>query len=177
MCLANADADLVKQSSSIMVIMGNPPYGISGYNKSKYINELTKAYKENLHEKNIQPLSDDYIKFIRIGENLIERNEEGVLAYVTNNSFLDGHIHRRMREHLLHTFDKIFIVNLHGDTRRKEAPDGIKDENVFNIMQGICITVFVKTKHSNNELSKVYYKDLFGTREEKFNCLENLKWE
>ncbi len=169
------DANLVKENTSIMVIMGNPPYGISGYNKSDYINELLKVYKENLDEKNIQPLSDDYIKFIRLGENFIEKNKEGILAYVTNNSFLDGCIHRRMREYLLRTFDKIFIVNLHGDDRKKDAPEGVKDENVFDIMQGICITIFVKTKRPENEFAKVYYTDLFGTRDEKFNYLETQK--
>ncbi|MBQ3565461.1 MAG: N-6 DNA methylase, partial [Alphaproteobacteria bacterium] len=170
------DANFVKENAPIMAVMGNPPYGISGYNKSNYIAELTKVYKKDLNEKNIQPLSDDYIKFIRLGENFIEKNKEGIIAYITNNSFLDGRIHRRMREHLLHTFDKIFIVNLHGNARKKDFSKELKDENVFPIMQGVCITVFIKTKQSGEELAKVYYMDLFGTRAGKFNFLQKQQW-
>lgn len=98
-------------------------------------------------ERNIQALSDDYIKFIRYGQHFIEKTEEGILAYISNNSFIDGIIHRKMREELMKTFDKVYILDLHGNSKKKEtAPDGSADQNVFDIMQGVSINIFVKKK-------------------------------
>lgn len=102
---ANA-ANRLKRDTPVMVLIGNPPYSVSSSNKGKWITKLLADYKANLNERNIQPLSDDYIKFIRLGQNFIERNKEGVLAFITNNSFIDGIIHRQMRKKLLETFDK-----------------------------------------------------------------------
>lgn len=165
----------IKSETPIMIVMGNPPYSVSSCNKSEYIDKVMEAYKQNLKEKNIQPLSDDYIKFIRMGETYIEKNNEGVLAYISNNSFIDGIIHRQMRKHLMETFDKIYILDLHGNAKKKEtAPDGSKDENVFNIQQGVSINIFVKTaKKQSNELAKVYHAELMGLRENKFDYLNN----
>jgi predicted helicase len=132
--------------------MGNPPYSVSSSNKGEWIQNLLADYKKDLNEKNIQPLSDDYIKFIRYGQHYIEKNGEGILAYISNNSFIDGLIHRQMRKYLLETFDKMYILDLHGNNKKKEtAPDGGKDENVFDIMQGVSINIFVKLK---NEATK-----------------------
>ena len=101
-----------------------------------------------MNERNIQPLSDDYIKFIRYGQHFIEKTGEGILAYISNNSFIDGIIHRKMREKLMETFDKIYILDLHGNAKKKEtAPDGSPDQNVFDIMQGVSINIFVKKKN------------------------------
>ncbi|GHU21908.1 hypothetical protein FACS189472_14730 [Alphaproteobacteria bacterium] len=152
----------------VMVVLGNPPYSVSSSNKSKWITGLLKTYKKNLHEKNIQPLSDDYIKFIRYGQHHVEKSGAGVLAYISNNSFLDGVIHRQMRKSLLETFDEIYIVDLHGNSRKKEScPDGSKDENVFDIMQGVSINIFIK-KSKDIELANVYHVDLYGRRKEKY---------
>lgn len=142
------EADMVKSETPIMVVLGNPPYSISSSNKSKWITDLIKDYKTGLSEKNIQPLSDDYIKFIRFAEHFIEKNKSGILAMITNNSFIDGVTHRRMRKHLLETFDEIYILDLHGNAKKKEkTPDGGKDENVFDIQQGVSISLMVrKTK-------------------------------
>ena len=105
-------------------------------NKGEWIIQLLDDYKKNLNERNIQPLSDDYIKFIRLAQYYVERNGEGVLAYISNNSFIDGLIHRQMRSELMRVFDKIYILDLHGNSRKNETcPDGSKDENVFDIMQ------------------------------------------
>lgn len=140
-------ANAVKRDTPVMVIMGNPPYSVSSTNKSKWIEKLTADYKKDLNERNIQPLSDDYIKFIRFGQHFIEKNGEGVLAFISNNSFIDGLIHRQMRKHLMQTFDKIYILDLHGNSKKKEtAPDGSVDQNVFDIMQGVSINIFVKKK-------------------------------
>lgn len=141
------EANYIKRDTPVMVVIGNPPYSVSSSNKSPWIEKLTADYKKDLNEKNIQPLSDDYIKFIRFGEHFIEKAGEGILAYISNNSFIDGIIHRQMRKHLFETFDKIYIIDLHGDAKKKEtAPDGSKDDNVFDIMQGVSINIFVKKR-------------------------------
>ncbi len=140
------EANHIKRDAPVMVVMGNPPYSVSSSNKSDWIQDLLKDYKKDLNERNIQPLSDDYIKFIRFGQHFIDKNGEGILAYISNNSFIDGLIHRQMRKHLLESFDEIYILDLHGNAKKKEtAPDGSKDENVFDIMQGVSINLFVKT--------------------------------
>ncbi|GHU19046.1 hypothetical protein FACS189472_08280 [Alphaproteobacteria bacterium] len=163
----------------VMVVLGNPPYSVSSSNKSKWITGLLETYKKDLNEKNIQPLSDDYIKFIRFGQHHVEKSGDGVLAYISNNSFLDGVIHRQMRKSLLETFDEIYIVDLHGNSRKKEVcPDGSKDENVFDIMQGVSINIFIKKSKSKKlrpiiELANVYHCDLYGRREEKYTELLN----
>jgi len=139
------EANHVKRDTPVMVVIGNPPYSVSSSNKSPWIEKLVSDYKKDLNERNIQPLSDDYIKFIRFGQFLIDKNGEGILAFISNNSFIDGIIHRQMRKHLAETFDKIYILDLHGNAKKKEVhPNGGKDENVFDIMQGVSINIFVK---------------------------------
>jgi len=166
-------ASEVKLKTPIMIAIGNPPYSISSQNSGKWITDLVADYKKNLNERNIQPLSDDYIKFIRLGQYYIEKNGEGILAYISNNGFLDGVIHRQMRKSLLEVFDKIYVLDLHGDNRRKEhAPDGSSDENVFDILQGVSINIFVKTREkASNSLAQIYHADLFGSREGKYSFL------
>ncbi|MBP6921337.1 N-6 DNA methylase [Candidatus Gracilibacteria bacterium] len=137
-------ADEVKADKPVMVVIGNPPYSVSSSNTGDWILNLIKDYKQGLGERKIN-LDDDYIKFIRFGEHLIEKNGEGILAFITNNSFIDGITHRQMRKHLMETFDHIYIVDLHGSSKKKEtAPDGGKDENVFDIQQGTSIFIGVK---------------------------------
>jgi len=167
------EANHIKRDTPVMVVLGNPPYAVSSSNKSEWIENLVADYKKDLNERNIQPLSDDYIKFIRFGEHFIEKNGEGILAYISNNSFIDGIIHRQMRKHLLETFDKIYILDLHGNAKKKEtAPDGSKDENVFDIMQGVSINIFVKTKPNNsNKLGRLFYNNIYGSRQDKYNLL------
>ena len=139
------EASYIKRDTPVMVMIGNPPYSVSSTNNSDYIQRLLNDYKKNLNERNIQPLSDDYIKFIRLGQEYISKTGEGILAFICNNSFIDGIIHRQMRKELMRTFDKIYILDLHGNARKKEtAIDGSKDENVFDIMQGVSINIFVK---------------------------------
>ena len=167
-------ANKVKNELPIMVVMGNPPYNVSSQNKSEWIHDLTQTYKNNLEERNIQPLSDDYIKFVRLAENLIEKNGEGIIGMITNNSFLDGVIHRQMRKHLIETFDNIYILDLHGNSKKKEKDlNGGKDENVFAIQQGVSISIFVKTKSKNKKIADVYHADFFGRQKVKFETLDN----
>lgn len=177
------EASKIKNQSPIMVVIGNPPYSVSSSNKGDWIRNLIQEYKNDLNEKNIQPLSDDYIKFIRFAEHFIEKNNSGVVAMITNNSFIDGIIHRQMRKHLLETFDDIYILDLHGNSKKKEkSPDGSKDENVFDIMQGVSINIFVKKNTSSNELANVFHHELYGLRELKFKFLKesnvlNIHWK
>lgn len=177
------EANVIKRDYPVMVMIGNPPYSISSQNKGEWINKLLEDYKKNLNERNIQPLGDDYIKFIRLGQYYIEKNGEGVLAFISNNSFIDGLIHRQMRKELMRVFDKIYILDLHGNTRKKEvAPDGSKDDNVFDIMQGVSINIFCKKGITSNDACKVFHHDLYGNRDFKYDflnnhCLTDIEWK
>jgi predicted helicase len=166
-------ANAIKRDAPVMVVMGNPPYSVSSTNKSKWIESLTADYKKDMKERNIQPLSDDYIKFIRFGQHFIDKNGSGVLAYISNNSFIDGIIHRQMRKHLLESFDKIYILDLHGNAKKKEVcPDGSPDQNVFDIMQGVSINIFIKTGNKKeSELGEIFQYDLQGKRDYKYDLL------
>ncbi len=167
-----AEANSVKHDTPVMVVIGNPPYAVSSSNKGEWIHNLIADYKKDLNERKIN-LDDDYIKFLRYGEHLIEKNGEGILAFISNNSFIDGITHRQMRKHLLETFDKIYILDLHGSTKKNEAaPDGSKDENVFDIMQGVSINIFVKTS-ANKKLAEVKHFEVYGLREIKYRILNN----
>ena len=179
----SAAANEIKQDTPIMVVVGNPPYSVSSSNQGDHIQELMALYKTAVRsERNIQPLSDDYIKFIRFAHDRIERTGYGILGFITNHSYLAGLIHRGMREELLKTFDEIYIVNLHGNALLGETtPDGGKDENVFDIRQGVAIALMVKTGKGNG-LATVHYADLWGERESKYSVLSandvnTLTWE
>ncbi|MBE7698126.1 type ISP restriction/modification enzyme [Tenacibaculum finnmarkense] len=176
-------ANAIKRDAPVMCIIGNPPYAVSSTNKSEWILNLLKDYKKDLKERNIQPLSDDYIKFIRYGQHFIQKNGNGVLAYISNNSFIDGIIHRQMRKNLLETFDKIYILNLHGNSRKKEtSPNGSPDQNVFDIMAGVSINIFFKTGDKKpKDLGNIFHYDLFGKRDFKYdflskNSFKTIKW-
>ena len=175
-------ASRVKSEYPIMCVIGNPPYAISSSNKGEWIQEKIEDYKKGLNEKKIN-IDDDYIKFIRFAQYMVDKNQEGIVAYICNNSFIDGITHRKMRESLLRSFDNVYILDLHGNARKKEtALDGGKDQNVFDIMQGVSINIFVKTnKKKFNELGKVYHADLYGERKIKYDFLDDsdfdqVKW-
>jgi len=176
------EADKIKREIPIMVVVGNPPYSISSQNKSKWILQLIKDYKTGLGERKIN-IDDDYIKFIRFAEHFIEKNKSGIVAMITNNSFIDGITHRQMRKHLLETFDEIYILDLHGNSKKKEkAPDGGKDENVFNIQQGVSISIFVRKNERKEKLGTVYHTEIYGKREDKFKALnegnlQKIEWK
>ncbi len=177
------EANVFKRDYPVMVMIGNPPYSVSSQNKGEWINKLLEDYKKDLNERNIQPLSDDYIKFIRLAQNYVERNGEGIIAYISNNSFIDGLIHRQMRKELMRVFDKVYILDLHGNSRKDEkAPDGTKDENVFDIMQGVSINIMIKKSASSLKPAEVYHYNLYGTRESKYqflqdNTLQSVPWQ
>lgn len=174
------EANNVKRDAPVMVILGNPPYSINSTNKGPWIQHLITDYKKNLNEKKIN-LDDDYIKFIRLGQHYIQKNGEGILAFITNNSFIDGITHRQMRKQLLDCFDNIYIIDLHGNSERREkALDGSNDENVFDIRQGVSINIFIK-KGKQAKSKRVFHFDLFGEREYKYdylleNSVDKIHW-
>jgi len=176
----------VKEKIPILVIMGNPPYSRSSSNIIKEESDfkrLYESYKEKVRkeEKNIQPLSDDYIKFIAFAHWKIKQAKQGIIGMITNNSYLDGVIHRDMRRKLSEDFDEIYILNLHGNLKRKEkTPDGGKDENVFDIQQGVGIILLIKKEEEQQ--FEIKYADLWGLQEEKYEFLKkhdirNTKWQ
>ena len=176
---ANA-ANAVKRDSPIMVAMGNPPYSGESVNKGQWIMSLIENYKkepggrEKLKERNPKWINDDYVKFIRMGQYYIEKNGTGILAYITNHGYLDNPTFRGMRWNLLKTFDEIYVVDLHGNSKKKEVcPDGSKDENVFDIQPGVSVAIFVKTgKKKADKLGRVFHFDLYGKRKEKYAFLQ-----
>lgn len=168
------EANHIKRDTPVMCVIGNPPYSVSSNNKGSWIEHLMKDYKKDLNEQNIQPLSDDYVKFIRYGQHFINKTGEGVLAYISNNSYLDGIIHRQMRKDLVDSFDSIYIIDLHGNSNKKETtPEGNVDENVFDIRQGVAITLFIKTgEKKKGDKGSVFHYDLYGKRESKYDFLK-----
>ncbi len=170
------EANHVKRDTPVMVVLGNPPYSGISSNNGEWISKLINDYKyidgEYFNERK-HWLNDDYVKFIRYGQHFIEKNGSGILAFINPHGFLDNPTFRGMRWHLLKTFDKIYTIDLHGNSKKKEkAPDGSADVNVFDIMQGVSINIFIKTgKKRNNELGKVFHYDLYGKRELKYDFL------
>lgn len=165
-------ASELKNNAPIMIITGNPPYSVSSTNKGEWIQNLIKDYKKDLNEKKLN-LDDDYIKFIRYAQYFIDKNWEGIVAMITNNSYIDGVTHRQMRKSLMESFDKIYIYDLHGNSKKKEVcPDGSKDENVFDIMQWVSIILAVKTTSSKKH-AEIYHYDARGKRDIKYSWL----WE
>ena len=173
------EANRIKRDTPVMCIIGNPPYNGSSTNKGSWIMNLMEDYKKEpnskkkLAERNPKWINDDYVKFIRFGAHFIEKNGSGILIYINPHGFLDNPTFRGMRYHLLKTFDSIHTIDLHGNSRKKETtPNGETDENVFNIMQGVSINIFVKKNNpKNTELAKVYHYDLYGKRTEKLAFL------
>lgn len=173
------EANHIKRDTPVMCVIGNPPYSGESANKGEWIMKLMEDYKkepggkEKLKERNPKWINDDYVKFLRYGQHFIEKNGSGVLAFINPHGFLDNPTFRGMRWHLLKTYDKIYTIDLHGNSKKKEtSPDGTPDINVFDIQQGVSINVFVKTgKKKANELGKILHYDLYGKRDFKYDFL------
>ena len=160
------EALMVRERKDIFVIMGNPPYNLSSQNNCEWINKKIYDYKVGLNEKNLKILSDDYVKFIRFGQWKIEQVGSGILASITNSRYLDGQVFSVMRKSLRKTFDKIYIVNLHGDMRKKESG------NPFDIRVGVAIAFMVRIDNTPNKNAHIFYMDVpHSSREEKFTVL------
>lgn len=168
-------ANRVKRDLPIMVILGNPPYSGHSENKGDWIRGLLRDYYfvdgEPLGEKNPKWLQDDYVKFIRYAQHRIQQTGAGILAFVTNHGYLDNPTFRGMRQQLMQTFSEIYVLDLHGNAKKKETcPDGSKDENVFDIMQGVSIGIFVKLPDAAAP-APVRHAHLWGVRERKYGWL------
>jgi predicted helicase len=175
------EVNMIKRDKRFTVVIGNPPYSISSSNKGDWIQNLVKKYKVGLGETNVNSLSDDYIKFLSFGEHTISLSCVGVAGMITNNSYLDGITHRQMRQSLMSTYQKIFILDLHGSSKIIEKFSGEgKDKNVFDIQQGVSISLFIS--QTNKTDSKVLHFDCYGERLSKYqflSCQEvcSIKWE
>lgn len=171
------EANNIKFHNQLSVIIGNPPYSGFPANNGEWITDLVHDYYfvdgRPLEEKNPKWLLDDYVKFIRFGQWCINRTGFGILAFITNHGYLDNPTFRGMREHLMKEFPIIYLINLHGNSIKKElAPDGSKDECVFDIKQGVSIGIFIKPIKKIMQ-NNIHYVDLWGSKEEKFNWLKN----
>jgi hypothetical protein len=168
-------ANAIKRDMPIMCVIGNPPYSGVSQNMGAWISGLIEDYKyiDGVHfgEKK-HWLHDDYVKFIRLAESLINKNREGVLGFITNHGYLDNPTFRGMRWHLLNSFDKIYVLDLHGSSKKNEVtPEGLPDKNVFDIPLGVAIIIAVKKKEGAEGLAEVYHGDLWGERAEKYKKL------
>lgn len=178
-------ASVVKRDYPIMIVLGNPPYSANSANKGKWIIDLVRRDyypHDDMKEQNPKLLLDDYVKFIRWGQWRIAHTGAGVLAFITNHSYLDNPTFREMRKSLMANFTKIYILNLHGNSKKKEcSPDGSKDENIFDIQQGVAIGIFVKEPNKEGPAT-IYHADLWGSRNSKYERLlatdiSNIPWK
>ena len=191
----------IKRQAPVMVVLGNPPYSGHSANQGEWMRQLLRGVDisdkgaltgnyfavdgKPLGERNPKWLNDDYVKFIRFAQWRIERTGHGVLAFVTNHGYLDNPTFRGMRQCLMQSFDEIHVLDLHGNSKKNEkAPDGGKDENVFDIQQGVAIGIFVKKPKSGppalnpdgsfkTRLAEVFHMDLYGLRKDKYRALES----
>jgi type I restriction-modification system DNA methylase subunit len=202
-------AGKVKKEQPILVILGNPPYSGHSSNIGDWISKEIKTYFQvdgkPLGEKNPKWLQDDYVKFIRFAQWKIDQAGEGVLGFITNHSYFDNPTFRGMRQSLMKSFDEIYLLDLHGNSLKKEkCPDGSKDENVFDIQQGVAIALFIKKKDgasviparqesflkkdagqagmTTKEGCKISHSELWGIREDKYAWLnkhdvKTTKWK
>ena len=177
---ANAASD-IKKDTPVMVVLGNPPYSGHSANTGEWISGLLRGNDTQtgqktgnyfevdgkpLGEKNPKWINDDYVKFIRFAQWRIEQTGYGILAFISNHGYLDNPTFRGMRQSLMQTFDDIYILDLHGNSKKKErCPDSSEDKNVFDIQQGVAIGIFIKRTSSKNELATVRHSDLWGKRE------------
>jgi predicted helicase len=167
-------AEAVKKKAPILVILGNPPYlGHSANNGdwiSKEIREYYTVDGKPLNERNPKWLQDDYVKFIRFAQWKIDQIGEGVLGFITNHSYLDNPTFRGMRQSLMRSFNEIYLLDLHGNSLKKEkCPNGSKDENVFGIRSGVAIALFIKKKQ--NKGTRILHAEQWGLRENKYKWL------
>ncbi|MEA1071081.1 type ISP restriction/modification enzyme [Sphingomonas sp. LY160] len=171
-------ANDIKRQSPIMCVIGNPPYSGVSQNNGAWITAKIEDYKyvDGIHfGERKHWLQDDYVKFIRFAEHMIQKNGEGIIGFITNHGYLDNPTFRGMRAHLLNTFDKIFVLDLHGNSLKKEtSPDGSPDKNVFDIMPGVAIIIAIKRKSDGkklNEMAVVLRGDIWGERASKYDTL------
>jgi len=198
-------ANKVKHQDPILVIMGNPPYSGASENSNAWTESLLKTDLDSaqsyytvdgkpLNEKNPKWLQDDYVKFLRFAQWKIHKAGKGIVGMITNHGYLDNPTFRGMRQSLMHTFDEIYVLDLHGNSKKKEtSPDGSKDENVFDIQQGTAIILMVKVDAAScrmtqtaascpisdklPEKASTFHHELFGLRQIKYEWLDSNQFQ
>jgi len=179
-----------KKNQGINVVIGNPPYNEESKNNSKWIMSLMDDYKkepggiEKLKERNSKSINNDYVKFLRYAQVFIDRSERGIIAFINAHGFIDNPTFRGVRWKLMQSFDKIYIFDLHGNIRKDEIiQDDKNDENIFDIIQGVSINIFIKKDNNiTNKGKDIFHADLYGSRDYKYKflfsaLLQNIKWE
>lgn len=179
----SVEANGVKENSGINIIVGNPPYSGESANKGFWISQLMDSYKQEpgtsqkLKEANSKFINDDYIKFMRYAQFIIDRTGSGILCFINPHGYIDNPTFRGVRWRLMQSFNEVYILDLHGNSKKKEkTPDGSKDENVFDIQQGVCINIFIKRQGSRQK-TVVHHADLYGTRDAKYTSLQTARLE
>ncbi len=179
------EAALIKNETPIMVVIGNPPYAGESSNASYKGNDIYKQEPSGgkLKERAGKWLNDDYVKFIRYAESMMEKTGEGIVAMITAHGYIDNPTFRGMRWQLMKSFDEIYILDLHGNANKKEkAPDGSDDKNVFDIKQGVAIFWGIKKSKLKISETKIFISHCFGSRQNKFiylteNTISSVNWE
>ena len=179
------EANVIKRDMPIMCVLGNPPYSGVSSNNGEWARNLIAPYKKEpggkvkLKERNPKWINDDYVKFIRFAEHMISKTGEGVLGFITNHGYIDSPTFRGMRWHLMQSFDKLYVLDLHGNSKKKEvAPDGSNDVNVFDIMQGVAVLIGVKHRKTGEDAKKppvpaeVFHAEFWGPRKQKYERLQ-----
>jgi len=166
----------IKRNAPIMVVLGNPPYSGHSANKGAWIEGLMKEYKKSPALKKpaqAKWVSNDYVKFVRFAQWRIEQTGYGILGFVTSHSWLDNPSFVDMRASLMKTFDTLYIIDAHGDSVKNEKPPpGTEDQNIFDIQQGVAISLMVRTGRSSSGTKTIQHYDLWGSRQEKYDWLE-----
>lgn len=175
LALESVEANKVKKNTGVNLLIGNPPYSGESANTGAWAQALIDPYKKEpggkikLQERNSKWINDDYVKFIKYAQSFVDESEAGIVAYINPHGFSDNPTFRGMRWNLLESFSKIYVLDLHGNSKKKEkSPDGSKDENVFDIQQGVCIFIAIKNGKTGAGKCEVYHSDLYGTREKKY---------
>lgn len=177
-------ADDIRKSGKINVVIGSPPFHADSKNQNSWIMDLMNDYKKEpgttkkLNEKNSKLINDDYVKFIRLAEEIVKSQDNAIIAYIIPSSYATNLTFRGMRWNLLRKFSEIYILDLHGNVMGRDAADSEeRDENILDIQLGVCISFFIKKSSENTEYAKVYYSDFSGSREKKYQYLLNIKWD
>ena len=167
----------IKRHKCFTVVIGNPPYSIASANQGEWIAELCEVFKETVRtrERQIQALSDDYVKFIRFASWCLERSAYGIVGMITNNGYLDGHLFVDLRRYFNQQCSSAWLLNLRGNTRtREKAPDGAENENVFDIQTGVAVGLFVEGLSRDDRKCRLYYRDVWGSRSQKYSQLSGM---
>ena len=169
------EANTIKRNAPVMVVLGNPPYQGKSTNKGEWILEKLKEYKKEANGTDIANpskwISNDYVKFFRMAQDFISKNQDGIIAFITSRSYINSKGFRGMRRSLLNEFQQIYILDLMGGSS-ETLTTGVADENIFDITEGVSIFIGIKTKKPTKS-RKVFFKRVEGKRQSKHDFLDN----